>query len=104
MGFGRTGLFLHHLHLQPLSQIQILRDSAYAPYPSPFVNRSFFCQVILAFLLSAYVTWTVVAIGYGCGYVDESLLGNLDRRLIRVKPRQSDRWGPLLVKVVLVLR
>ena len=46
----------------------------------------------------------MVAVGYGCGYVDESLLGNFDRRLIRVKPRQSDRWGPLLVKVVLVLR
>ena len=46
----------------------------------------------------------VVAIGYAYGYIDESLLSNLDRRLIRVKPRHSERWQPLLVKVVLMLR
>ena len=62
------------------------------------------CQVILAFFISAYSAWTVVAVGYAFGYIDQSLLGNLDRRLIRVKPRQSDRWQPLLVKVVLMLR
>lgn len=59
--------------------------------------------VILAFLISAYTTWTVVAIGYVCGYVDKSLLGNVDRRLIRIKPRQSDRWRTLLVKIVIML-
>ena len=72
--------------------------------PLPMCIAEPSCQVILAFLISAYTTWIVVAIGYACGYIDESLLGSLDRRLIRVKARQSDRWGPLLVKVVLILR
>ena len=47
--------------------------------------------------------WTVVA-GYACGYVDESLLGHLDRRLVRAKSRQSEPWRSVLVKVVLLLR
>lgn len=55
-------------------------------------------------MLSAYSTWTVVAIGYAYGYVDEGLLGTLDQRLVRVRTRQSERWQSLLVKVVLMLR
>ena len=61
-------------------------------------------QVILAFILSAYLTRSIVAVGYCCGWIDEELLGELDRRLFKIKSRPSVVWSPLLKKIVLILR
>ncbi len=60
--------------------------------------------MILAFVISAYVTWAMVTVGYCCGWIDERLLGNVDRRLFKIKARPSTFWNPLLERVVLILR
>lgn len=107
---SQTSLFYSLVSLQ-VFRIPTSQDLEYAlTVPSAFIVPVAFqrlttaIQVILAFLITAYVTWATVAIGYCCGWIDENLLGEFDRRILRVKARPSDLWSPLLVKVVLMLR
>ena len=59
--------------------------------------------VILAFVLTAYITFSLVVIGYGFGCIPDESLGTLDRRLFKIKSRTSPVWTYVLEKVVLML-
>ncbi len=45
--------------------------------------------VILAFVLTAYITFSLVIVGYGFGCIPDESLGTLDRRLFQIMSRTS---------------
>ncbi|KAM0713404.1 hypothetical protein Q7P37_010366 [Cladosporium fusiforme] len=61
--------------------------------------------VILAFHISAYVTFTAVLIGYAFGIIDDQLLAPVDRRVFHVtsRTRQFPRSQATLRKFILTL-
>ena len=59
-------------------------------------------QIILAFVLTAYITFIIVLIGYFLGCVPEDSLGIVDHRVIRIKKRVSPAWTHVLERVILM--
>ena len=59
-------------------------------------------QVIIAFLLSAYITFAFVIISYWTGLIPGSLLNAVDRNCFKAKANGSKAWSEALQKGVFV--
>ena len=61
--------------------------------------------VILAFILSAYISFIVVLIAYATGFVDAELLNAVDTKVFRVRPyrRKNPRVHKTICKAILAL-
>ena len=59
-------------------------------------------QIILAFVLTIYINFALVAIGYVFGCIPKEFMGILDRRLFKIKSRLLPTWTHVLDRVVSV--
>lgn len=82
--------------------VDIIRDGA-KPIPDADISG---LGVILAFTLSAYLTFTLVLASYIFGQVDASLLNTVDTQVFRIRPLNSCSHGhrPARFRISFALR
>lgn len=68
-------------HLEPCI---VLIDNGGIPEADPDISGK---GVVLAFVLSAYITFLTTLVSYLCGLVDEDLLSSVDQKIFFIKPR-----------------
>lgn len=82
-----------------LQNVYYYFDRSQKSAPDPEISG---LGLIFAFVLTPYITFSLVIIGYGFGCIPNESLGTLDRRVFKIKSRTSPVWTYVLEKVVLV--